>query len=160
MKKAVNIICVGKIKTPHWQSAAQDYLQRLKRSWQIQLIATREADEPAPEERNRREGVYLLNALAQTAPAIALRIALDEGGDVCGSADFSAFLLNCWERENRAPCFIIGGPYGLSPEVIQKADKVLSLGPMTFPHELALVLLLEQLYRADSIMRGAPYHHL
>lgn len=159
MKKAVNIICVGKIKTPHWQSAAQDYLQRIKRSWQIQLISTREADDPLPEERNRKEGAYLLNALAEIPTAASLRIALDEGGEEYKSTHFSAFLLNCWEKENRAPCFIIGGPYGLSSEVIQKVDKVLSLSAMTLPHELALVLLLEQLYRADSIMRGAPYHH-
>ena len=57
------------------------------------------------------------------------------------------------------PCFIIGGAYGLCPAVRNKARRVLSLGPMTFPHELAQVLLLEQLYRADAILRGAPYHH-
>ena len=159
MKKTASIICVGKMKTPHWQSAAQDYLQRLARSWQIKLITVREARDHNPEERNRREGAFILEALAQAEMAAALVIALDEGGDVCSSADFAEQLRLCWEKENRMPCFIIGGAYGLCPTVREKARRVLSLGPMTFPHELAQVLLLEQLYRADAILRGAPYHH-
>lgn len=159
MKKAVSIICVGKIKTPHWQDAAKDYLQRLGRSWQIKLITVREARDYSPEERNQREGAYILDALNELDLGAALIIALDEGGDLYTSTQFSERLRLCWEQENRIPCFIIGGAYGLFPEIRRKARHVLSLGPMTFPHELAQVLLLEQLYRADAILRGSPYHH-
>lgn len=159
MKKAVSIICVGKIKTPRWQDAAKDYLQRLGRSWQIKLIAVREARDHSIEERNQREGSYILDALKDMDLGATLIIALDEGGELCTSAQFSERLRFFWEQENRMPCFIIGGAYGLCPEIRQKARLVLSLGPMTFPHELAQVLLLEQLYRADAILRGSPYHH-
>ncbi len=158
MKKTVTIISVGKPKLPHWQSAVKDYLQRLERSWQIKLVTTRESSEQAPEERNRREGAHLLAALARTGQPF-LSIAMHEGGEQYSSRQFSELLLSCWEKENRIPCFIIGGPYGLCPEVLQETERRLSLSPMTFPHELALVLLLEQLYRADNIMRGTPYHH-
>ena len=158
MKKAVTIISVGKLKLPHWQSAVKDYVQRLERSCQIKLVTTRESSEQTPEERNRREGTHILTALERTGQP-TLNIAMHEGGEQYNSIQFSDLLLSCWEKENRIPCFIIGGPYGLAPEVLQKTDKMLSLSPMTFPHELALVLLLEQLYRADNIMRGTPYHH-
>lgn len=159
MKKAVSIISVGKIKTPHWQDAARDYLQRLGRSWQIKLITVREARDHNLEERNRREGAYILDALSEPDMSAAMSIALDEGGAPHTSTQFSELLRICWEKENRAPCFIIGGAYGLCPKIRNKAHRVLSLGPMTFPHELAQVLLLEQLYRADAILRGTPYHH-
>lgn len=159
MKRNASIICVGKIKTPHWQSAAQEYLHRLGRSWQIKVITVREARDHDPEERNRREGAFILEALAQAEMSAALTIALDESGDMCSSVDFAKQLRLCWENENKMPCFIIGGAYGLCPTVRGKARRVLSLGAMTFPHELAQVLLLEQLYRADTILRGAPYHH-
>ena len=159
MKKTASIICVGKIKTPHWRSAAEDYLQRLARAWQIKHIIVRESGDHAPEERNKREGAFIIEALSQPEMSGALIIALDEGGEMCSSMDFSKQLQLCWEKENRMPCFIIGGAYGLCPTIRQKAHRVLSLGPMTFPHELAQVLLLEQLYRADAILRGAPYHH-
>ncbi len=159
MKKAVSIVSVGKIKTSHWQDAARDYLQRLGRSWQIKLVTVREARDHSLEERNRREGAHILDALADMDMAASLIIALDEGGDLNTSVQFSELLRLCWEKENRVPCFIIGGAYGLCPEVLGKARRVLSLSPMTFPHELAQILLLEQLYRADAIMRGTPYHH-
>ena len=159
MKKSVSIIAVGKMKTPHWQDAARDYLQRLGRSWQIKLTTVREARDQAPEERNIREGAFILEALADMDGGAALPIVLDEGGDLCTSVQFSKLLQLCWEKDNRIPCFIIGGAYGLSPEVLRRAGRVLALGTMTFPHELAQVLLLEQLYRADTILRGSPYHH-
>ena len=159
MKKAANIICVGKMKTPHWQDAAKDYLHRLSRSWQIKLITVREARDHSYEDRNQREGAYILDALNDLDSGATLTIALDESGDLYTSPRFSERLRLCWEQENRTPCFIIGGAYGLCPEVRRRARHVLSLGPMTLPHELAQVLLLEQLYRADAILRGSPYHH-
>ena len=159
MKKIVSIISVGKIKTPHWQDAARDYLQRLGRFWQIKLIVVREARDHDLEERKRREGAYILGALAEADMGNVMLIALDEGGDLRTSSQFSELLRICREKENRAPCFIIGGAYGLCPEIRCKANRVLSLSPMTFPHELAQVLLLEQLYRSDAIQRGSPYHH-
>ncbi len=155
MKKSVTILAVGKIKTPHWQDAARVYIHRLQYSWQLKLVSVREAREHDPAERNSREGA---NLLAARSPGEFV-IALDETGKQSTSAEFAGLLANCWEQENRSPCFVIGGAFGLSPEVKHSADYLLSFGKMTFPHELAQVFLLEQLYRADTIMRGAPYHH-
>ncbi len=107
----------------------------------------------APAEAKRREGASLLAAL----PPAALAVALDLGGTAPGS-DGLARLLERWLGESRTLCFLIGGAEGLDAPVLARADHVLSLGPMTWPHMLVRVLLAEQLYRAQSILAGHPYH--
>lgn len=86
-------------------------------------------------------------------------IAVDERGKMLPSVQFAHLLRNCEEKILKRPTFIVGGPYGLAADVLARSDIVLALSPMTFPHELARVLLLEQLYRAENILRGTPYHH-
>ena len=70
-----------------------------------------------------------------------------------------ADLLGRLDGEGRRPCFVVGGAWGLAPSVLERARERLSLSAMTLPHELARVVLLEQLYRAECILRKAPYHH-
>ncbi len=107
----------------------------------------------APAEAKRREGAALLAAVPQDA----LAVALDMGGAAPGS-DGLARLLERWLGLSRPVCFLVGGAEGLDAAVLARADHALSLGPMTWPHMLVRVMLAEQLYRAQSILLGHPYH--
>ena len=101
----------------------------------------------------RREGDAMLAAL----PDGAFVVALDQGGMAPGSERL-AVLLADWRQRRRALCFLIGGAEGFDARVMARADAVLSLGPFTWPHALARAMLAEQLYRAQSIAAGHPYH--
>ncbi len=106
-----------------------------------------------PGEIRRREGAALIAAL----PDDAALIALDPGGAALTSEAFAALLARIAEA-GRAPCFAIGGAEGLDPAVTARAMQVLSLGPMTWPHFLVRGMLAEQLFRAQCIATGHPYH--
>jgi 23S rRNA (pseudouridine1915-N3)-methyltransferase len=107
---------------------------------------------PAPE-RRLREGELLLARV----PARAIVIALDERGKSLASADFAAQLAK-WQGHGSDLAFLIGGADGHPDAVRERAELVLSFGPMTWPHLLVRALLLEQLYRAQQILAGHPYH--
>ncbi len=104
-------------------------------------------------EKKRREGAALLSAL----PAAAFVIALDAAGAIHDSETF-ARLLTQWIESGRPLAFVIGGADGLDARITDRADYLLSLGRMTWPHLLARVLLAEQLYRARAIAADHPYH--
>ncbi len=107
----------------------------------------------APAEMRRREG----EALLATLPAQALAVALDLGGEVLDSEGL-ARRLEAWLGGGRTLCFLVGGAEGLAAPVLTRADHVLSLGALTWPHMLVRVLLAEQLFRARAIASGHPYH--
>ena len=154
--RKIRILAVGKIKTPHWQAAARHYRERLRHSYAIEEIAIRDADPAlAPTARSREEGARLL---ASIKPADSI-FCLDERGRQFTSQAFAAVLAHHLENATKVPCFIIGGAYGLSKEVQNKAAVLLSFGAATLPHELAQIVLWEQLYRATCIIKGIPYHH-
>lgn len=155
MKKAV-IICVGKIKTPYWQKACGHYLTRLSSWRKIVCLETRDSAAALPPAARLKEESCRILACLQPS---CLAIALHEQGDQMNSRQFAAFLRHCDEKLMQTPCFIIGGPFGLDKAVLDACARRLSLSAMTWPHELARALLLEQIYRAESILRGAPYHH-
>jgi 23S rRNA (pseudouridine1915-N3)-methyltransferase len=96
-------------------------------------------------------------ALKAAVPRGAFAVALDLGGDPLGSEAFAG-RLGQWSGLSRPVCFLIGGAEGLDASVIRRADHVLSLGAMTWPHFLVRAMLAEQLYRAQAIARGHPYH--
>jgi 23S rRNA (pseudouridine1915-N3)-methyltransferase len=98
-----------------------------------------------------REG----RALLEARPAGATVVALDRSGSLLDSEELARGLVR-WASPSAA--FLIGGPLGLHPAVLEAADRIWSLSPLTFPHELARVLVAEQLYRAVTILRGVPYH--
>ncbi|HET9018666.1 MAG TPA: 23S rRNA (pseudouridine(1915)-N(3))-methyltransferase RlmH [Acetobacteraceae bacterium] len=107
----------------------------------------------AAAEIKRREADALLAAL----PAQAFAVALDMAGEAPGSEGLAARLA-AWRDTGRKLCFLIGGAEGLDARVLARAGARLSLGPYTWPHALARVMLAEQLYRAQSILAGHPYH--
>jgi len=151
----IHIIAVGRLREPHWKGAAEAYFKRLHRSYDLTETIVKDGDASlAAPDRTSIEGTRILQALKNNT----MPICLDEHGETMTSPQFASFLQQTIDVAC-TPCFIIGGAYGLDGSVKKRAVKLLSFGPMTFPHELARVLLLEQLYRADSILRGRPYHH-
>ncbi len=155
-RKPLRILAVGRLKTPFWQNAANHYITRIAR-WR-NLLETYVKDAPSALDANAKsllEGKNLLQALE---PADIL-ICLDERGKNYTSQQFSKWLEVVSENTAKRPCFVLGGAFGLDKSVKEAATHVIALGPMTLPHELARVVLFEQLYRAESLTRGCPYHH-
>jgi len=154
--KNLRLVAVGALRGPHWQRAAAHYLERLKHWRRIHEHVVKDSDAGLPEnERVRLEGQRLLRFVR----ADDYLICLDERGKSMSSQVFAALLQEVSENASRTPCFVLGGPFGLAETVRSQARLVLSLGPMTLPHELARVVLLEQIYRAEAIVRKNPYHH-
>jgi 23S rRNA (pseudouridine1915-N3)-methyltransferase len=151
----IEIVAVDRLRTPWARAAMDEYLGRLARHIPVErreVKAARGDDARAVEEEGGR-------LLAAAAPGPRDRIvALAPAGEPLTSKGWAA-LLSSWLGEGigRA-AFLVGGAGGLSPDVLRTAHRALSLGPQTLPHELAQVVLAEQLYRALTILRGEPYH--
>lgn len=152
--KGLRIVCVGKLKAGYWREAAQHY-QKLLGQWRkLELTEIRDST-LEPERRPLREGEKILQCLA----ANDFVIALDEGGQAWSSVQLANKLDNLYGQMNQRPTFIIGGPFGLDQEILRHSRACFSLSALTLTHEMARILLLEQLYRAESILRSTPYHH-
>ena len=133
----ITVLAVGRLRAP-FADDVQHYVRLIGRHARVDLMEVRD-DEQVPRRLPERAFVSLL----------------DRGGRAYDSEAFAAFL----EQRRQAGldlCFVVGGPYGLE---LEPADHRLSLGPLTLPHQLARVVLLEQLYRAHKILAGEPYHH-
>lgn len=147
----MRIIAIGRLRASEPEAALfARYAARLRPA--LSVIELPEA-RGTPPEAKRREGEALIAAL----PARALAVALDQEGVRPDSARFSQ-MLEGWLTAGRPVCFLIGGAEGLDTAVLDRADAVLSLGQLTWPHFLARAMLAEQLYRARSIAAGHPYH--
>ena len=146
----MRVIAVGKLRTGPEAVLLAQYSMRLRPPLTVTEIAEGRG---SPAEVRRREGEALLAAL----PTGAFAVALDQGGEAPGS-EALAQLVERWLGRGRTLCFLVGGAEGLDPAVLARADAVLSLGPMTWPHLLVRALLAEQLYRAQCIRAGHPYH--
>ena len=146
----MHLIAVGRLRAGPEADLFARYTTRLRPGLAVTEIAEGTG---APAEQKRREGEALLAAV----PRGALRVALDLGAPA-PTSDAFARLLQAWVEAGRKPAFLIGGAEGLAAPVLAQADHVLSLGPLTWPHMLVRVMLAEQLYRAQSIATGHPYH--
>lgn len=153
--KNIRLLVVGQAKAPFFREAAAHYLAALRRYLPAEETIVRDGKSADPVRRKAEEGKTILSRLT----ARDFVVVLDEGGRSLPSRELSARLRAWVEDPARAPCCVIGGAHGLAPEVLARADFTLALGPGTLPHELARVVLYEQLYRAASINAGAPYHH-
>lgn len=152
----ITLAAVGRIKAGPLRDLYEDYAGRLGQG-PLGPLVLKEVEERRPlptPELIKREGRLLLDAV----PPKARLIALDQNGHAMTSVEL-ATLLGRW-RDQGSPevVFAIGGAEGLAEEVRGVADRVVSLGPMTWPHLLVRALLAEQLYRAQSILTGHPYH--
>jgi 23S rRNA (pseudouridine1915-N3)-methyltransferase len=148
------LVAVGRVADPALRAACADYARRLARTWQLE---TRDVRSPAghlpPAQRIKREGDRLLQAI----PRGARSVALSRTGKNESSVGF-ARRLRRWQTEARDVAFVVGGADGLDERVLAQSELVLSLSALTLPHELARLVLLEQLYRATTILQGTPYH--
>lgn len=156
----VTIVCVGKLKEAYWRGAIGEYSKRLGRYMKLEILEL--PDEKAPEsmspaqedEVRQKEGLRILKSIKEDAFAVALAIE----GKSLSSEDLAGFMAEKAVRGVSHMVFVIGGSLGLSPEVMKRADFALSFSPMTFPHQMMRVILLEQIYRAEKINRKEPYH--
>jgi 23S rRNA (pseudouridine1915-N3)-methyltransferase len=152
----IRVIAVGS-RTPSWvRENCEDYAARLRSRLKLELLeipaGTRGAQRDAPQAM-RLEAQRLLVALRPKEFVVAL----DEHGDEFSTRELSAWL-DARRGAGRDVAFLIGGPDGLATEVLGRADFKLSLSRLTLPHALARVLLMEQLYRAQSLLDHHPYH--
>lgn len=154
----IKLLAVGKLKNPLYFQAMQNYLIRLRPYVQVRIEEV--SDFPLrkgmqPKIAQDQEGEALKERLKEDA----FFVVLDVEGKQKSSEDFSA-LIGKWEGMSvKEVTFIIGGAYGVSEEIRRNARERLSLSKMTFPHELARLIFVEQLYRAYTILKGLPYHH-
>jgi 23S rRNA (pseudouridine1915-N3)-methyltransferase len=148
---ALVVAAVGRTRRGPCLELEQDYLERIARLAPVRRAAVPQSRRASAAERRREEGA----ALAALAPARGTLVALDSRGKSLSSAELAGRLAR-W-RERGETVFAVGGPDGLDEALLQAAGFTLALGPMTLPHELALVVLLEQLYRALSDAAGHPY---
>ena len=151
------IVAVGKLKERFWADACAEYLKRLQPYAKTAIVEIPDVDparaggEAAAVER---EGGAILKALPARSHVIALAI----NGKQRSSEGLAARIDELGLSGESEIAFVIGGSCGLSAGVLDRADETLSFGPVTLPHNLARVVLLEQLYRACKISRGEPYH--
>lgn len=151
------IVAVGRLKEKFWVAACAEYLKRLQPYAKTAVVEVADVDpakaggESASVEK---EGAALLKVIGERSHVILL----DIGGEQRTSEDLSARIDDLGLSGKGDLIFVVGGSCGVSGDVRARADETLSFGPITLPHNLARVVLLEQLYRACKISRGEPYH--
>jgi 23S rRNA (pseudouridine1915-N3)-methyltransferase len=145
------IVAVGRQRAGPLKELERHYAERI--TFPLVIRDVEEKRKLSPAEMKAREAELLLDAV----PKGAVLVALDGRGTQLSSADF-AKRLDTWRQSAADLAFVIGGAEGLHESVLKKASLVLSLGAMTWPHLLARGMLLEQIYRAQQILAGHPYH--
>lgn len=149
----LTLLAVGKLR-PVFREAADEYLRRLQRDERVTEIEVREAGRaPNAEEGCRQEGVRLRERIGAGSHLVGL----DREGTEWSSEQL-AERLDRWRLAARPVTLLIGGSHGLDPALLATCDQRWSLGLLTLPHELARVVVYEQLYRAGTILRREPYH--
>lgn len=149
------LILVGRSERGFVTDGLEHYLKRLQRTLPLEQVVLPEAGRG---DVAYQQGVESERILASLRPGERV-VVLDERGRVMTSPAFAAHM-GAWRDQGvRQVAFVIGGAYGMTDAVRERADLVLALSAMTFPHQLVRVLFAEQLYRAFGILQGTPYHH-
>ena len=154
----IQLTAIGKTRTAYVEEGLQEYLKRLRRYVKYELKElpdVKNAGRLSEEEQKEAEGKQLL---AQLTPGDHVML-LDERGRQYTSPEFAARLQTIMASGRKRLVMMIGGPYGFSREVYERADEMLSLSRMTFNHEMVRLFATEQTYRAMTILHGEPYHH-
>jgi len=156
----ITLIAMGKLKEKFYLSAAEEYLKRLKGYCNFQIIELPEyrlPEDPSPAE--------IAAGLEKEAELIFAKIpknawfcTFTPEGKVMSSEAFAEKLKDVKLSGKSSACFLIGSSFGMANRVKERADFKLSMGPMTFPHHLARIMVLEQIYRAEAIQAGSKYH--
>jgi len=156
----IKIIAIGSIKEEYWRIAIEDYVNRLSLYCKVTIDEIK--DEPAPANLPRilqdkiklKEGTKVLSRIKDKD----LVVALDLNGPERDSLTFAKFLESLFIRGNSEIVFVIGGSLGLSDDIRARADEIVTLSKLTFTHQMARVILLEQLFRSFKINRNETYH--
>lgn len=149
----IALLAVGRLR-PYYREACDDYLRRLSRYGRVAEHEVKEAARAASAELQRNEEADRLMARRSAGSSL---VTLARQGSAWTSEEL-ARKIDAWRLAARPIALVIGGSNGLAPALIEDSAAVWSLGPLTLPHELARVLVTEQLYRAFTILRGEPYH--
>ena len=150
----LRLVWIGKTRNEHLRALAEEYLKRLSRFVRCEVTELRESAAEDPRACLDEEGKRVLGSLASDA----LAVLLDVSGTVQWSSEELAAQVEGWEgRSVKEVAFVVGGHLGVSDEVRRRAQVRWSLSRLTLTHEMARVLLVEQLYRAYMILRGVPY---
>lgn len=154
----LEILVIGKTKTPFLISGIDAYLKRLAHYIPCritELADVKLAASTTQEQQKSAEGIRMLQYIEQGDMVILL----DEHGSQPTSREFAAVMQKHMYSGVKRVIYVIGGPYGFSPEMYARANARMSLSRMTFPHDMVRLIFVEQLYRAMTILRGEPYHH-
>lgn len=154
----IAIIAVGKTSTDYVARGVDEFIKRSNRyiSVELSVIPDIKTSKALTEESQKQQEGKAILAAMQPGDIVIL---LDEHGKELTSREFSALIERRMVQGIKRLVFVIGGPYGFSKEVYDRADSKLSLSRMTFTHEMVRLFFTEQIYRAMTIMRGEPYHH-
>lgn len=156
----ITLIAMGKLKEKFYLSAAAEYEKRLKGYCSFRILELPEVrlpEDPSPAEISaglEKEAELIFSKI----PKGAWLCVLTPEGKMLSSEDLAGKLKDVKLSGKSSACFLIGSSFGMSPRVKAKADFKLSMSPMTFPHHLAQIMVLEQLYRAEAIQAGSKYH--
>jgi len=156
----LHIIAVGRLRERYWQDAAADFMRRLRPYSRLEIVEiparTKETAFPSEEKKAiAEEGQAILEKLKHHSGQV---IVLDRAGVSFDSPELAAWLKKQILEGTAEVAFVIGGPLGLAPPVLERGDLVLSFSRMTFPHQMMRIILLEQIYRSFRIMHREPYH--
>lgn len=139
---SLQIFCVGKLKDSWLEEGCHEYLTRIKKKYRIEVHEITSEEEVISKWLKPRRELWVL----------------DEKGKLFDTKEFSTKLASCMQQSAQGVGFLIGGANGTSTQVKQKASQLWSISPLTFPHRIVRLLLLEQLYRAFSYLNNEPYH--
>ncbi|MBD5226222.1 MAG: 23S rRNA (pseudouridine(1915)-N(3))-methyltransferase RlmH [Bacteroidales bacterium] len=152
------LLTIGKTTTPYLKEGIEEYISRISRMIQFEmrnLPDVKTSKKLTPELQKISEGEMILSQF-QGGDHVVL---LDERGKEFTSRQFSEFIERQTMAVSKNLYFVVGGPYGFSQGVYDRANSMMSLSKMTFPHEMVRMFFVEQLYRACAISRNLPYHH-
>jgi len=154
----IKLIAIGKTDNKTLQSLIEEYTKRLSFyiKFDVEIIPDiKNVKNLSEAQQKEKEGELILSKINPTDQLILL----DENGSTFSSVAFSEYLQKKMNSGTKTLVFVIGGPYGFSPEVYQKAQGKVSLSEMTFSHQMVRLFFIEQLYRGFTILRNEPYHH-
>lgn len=152
----IRLMFVGKLKEKFAEDGYEHYRKKLSRFFKLDEVQLRDAPAKLPAaDKKKHEGQAILAALKPND----FLVIMDETGKEYPSRDLAKMVTRWAEDRTSTPCFLIGGPFGLSDAVKKRANASIRFGSMTWPHELCRVMLLEQLYRSGCIRKNIPYHH-
>ncbi|WDT67349.1 23S rRNA (pseudouridine(1915)-N(3))-methyltransferase RlmH [Cloacibacterium sp. TD35] len=154
----INLLCIGKTDDKEIKNLINYYLTRLPRHWNFEITEipdVKNARNLTPDLLKKEEAKLFLNIIENTD----LVVLLDEKGKQFTSREFAQKLDSYQNNSIKKICFLVGGAYGFSEEMYQRAQEKISISKMTFTHQMIRLFFVEQIYRADQILQGKPYHN-